>query len=482
MENTIGNSILEGLIPGASENFLIDDDLRAISKTYIQRTHKVAQALYNDFASILEETLLPTTSDEHLKDCIKAMARATRGEYLPDFLTSVQPECGEGPIGYGNYDRLMMVLEIGQLHRDEMMEKLDQRLASHPIHILMDQNFEDKLDSILDKKSRLFTDRFNAWFSSSPIVTSSIVEPIAQATEREQDAWNSSALKQICLNPDSTHDGGSIWFHDWNDLVEKRFKVIKQILIAQGNNLVREGLPARMLSDRLIPKASFHRRIAMLQEVGVTVQDGESSRSGYLPGSNNIVVTTGLAKDLCKSMKFVRNIDDDVVKDNISLKRLLSKARKSKLHSKELLLTLSTLNSPNALTFAEQEDLEFIGAVDFLLSHELAHALFDYSPDSSLPDQRSREERADGFAFIVVDRTSETSMLKTFFKTKVVQSSNEQGQEAESFWADTFPGGVALLKIYQYTKFEKDSEHLSAEERMESIENLIQNPVEQEAH
>ncbi len=476
IENTIGAAVLDALIPGANRDFLIDDEIRAVSGSYVQRLQNASQAVYGAFSTIIGEVLLPTTNDEPLRNCIRAMARSARNSFQPDFLTSVQPECGDGPLSTGNYDRLMIVLELGMLHGAEVSERLEQWWASHSINVI-DRNLDKKLDAILSYKSRLFTERFNEWGSSDAKVPSSVVAPIARAIAQGQEVWRKSGLRLTCANASAHAYGDSKWLRDWSALVEERLNRIKQFLVVKGEGIVREGLPARMLSDSLVPKASFRARTAILDKIGVAVQEGESFQSEYRPSANSISVTTGVAKDLCKSMEHVQNIEDIVAEDNSSLQGILGMAHEGGLHPKDFVRTLSRLNSQGALGVAEREELEFLSAIDFLLAHEVSHALFDYSKDSTLSDQRSREARADGFAFIVVDRTSALSMLKTFFKARIVNASGEGGRDSVKPWAETLPGGAALLKIFLDTRFERDAEHPPVAERMRSIENLLENPL-----
>lgn len=458
------------------------EEMRSLTASMAPRYLKLPETM-RPFMDVVvrtaREVLIDPRKDGAVNACLAAYLDAMRRVYRDDPLLIMTKGCLETDPD-GSYETLVATMEIVSANESLIGERLAARMEGElePLiqQILREFNPVQLQAEIGAAMQRIERGRRRQEQREEPVRLNDLAAPLARleaAQDHAEQIWRDSTLYRVC------GAGQAASPEVLSAVLQPRFDATRDLIAKRWARLSASGAIARLASQGRLPSLSQDAVRAELEPLRLAVSQASAERANYVRATRTVTIPSGLVAALCSggsAQRIGRALEED---------RKRAQSLRAGPHAQEMALTgfeelVFGLVGPTAMALAGKEELELVSAVDFLIAHEFAHALFDHSPTAVLLTPREQELRADSFAFVVVDRTSMVALFKRIASLGEDEmptgrpganafNASAQHSPAERALGETLPGGQALLMVYEGTAFERSPDHPPLQERMQWI-------------
>jgi hypothetical protein len=439
--------------------------------------------LLDAVAKVSREVLVDPKMDAPTRACIEAYLQALRSALSHDPVLVMINGCVKSDPD-GSYETLVATMEMVSVRENIVRDRLSaMREELEPLiqKALGGVNLQQTM-WMLQKVMANYERQVRLIDETPPQVDLRALGPaldeLDKALAHATQVFRRSSLYRICsarpAPPPDVLDA----------VLRPRFEQVRSVIEKRWERLATFGPIARLTNEKKIPRLRADEARSGLQRLRLVVVDGPAERAHYIPETHTVTVSNGLAAMLCtERFPYI----EAALRNDASRVQSARDLSGKEGSFEDLLQTAFAFEGSAALAIAEQMELQLVTALDFLLAHEVAHALFDRGNQPGPLAPRERELRADTFAFVIVDRTSETALIKRIAAISEDEvgplpgrpaAPQNQRTPAEYAMLATLPGGLALLSIYSGTRFEQgDAEHPPLRDRMGYIHRWMAEPL-----
>lgn len=460
-------------------------NFQSISAAYVKEFPNFAKPMIDFVLRIERETFAASKLSPAMRACVDTYFDAMQKVFTDDPVLLFKRGCVAADPD-GTYETMVATIEFMSQNDDLVQRNLldhEKELAALIERVELGTSnlsvIERQMESAMATVMRQVSD------APSRVDSRNLAPSLGKVEKQLASAgrvWHESTIYRACSggNEPASRDA-------MKGIVQLRFELIRSMIVNRWRAWGRSAPFAALVSEQKLPDLSESDIRDDAASVKLSVEIAGPGAAGYSHWRRTIVIPNGLVAELCP--RDIAQFDALLQADGQIVRDLKAPPQSDSLSIETLLGALFRLRGAQVLAAAEKAELEFVSALDFAIAHEFAHALFDQRSVPAKLTAREQELRADGFAYVIVDRTSEVSLFKRIANLTDPASERssamglpQQTPLTNKALISTMPGGIALLRIYLGTRFERgDTEHPPMEARIQWVEKYVQQPLEPRA-